>query len=396
MKARWFAVLSALLLTHAAWAAAPAGEDMAARLKTLRSEILSAHGPAQPVIPSPENNPQSADKIKLGEALYFDPNLSSCATIACASCHIPEKGFADGQQISDGCNGAIGRRNSNTVYHTAFASHFFWDGRVQSLEQQALGPVVDPAEMANTWDRVLEYLKTGKHPVTKKEFAAAKAYYDRYFKLVFGGIITTTTVTKAIAAYERTIAAFDAPYDRWLLGDDRALTEAQKKGLLAFFKPGVCADCHTPPNFTDSDFHNLGVPNAGFEVPEKFAANGEICGGIPKNVDPGRAEVLFLRSSCSDLGKFRTPTLRYAESSGPYMHNGVFNSLEKAMAHMAKLALGNVTPMAGVLDPLVVQGTFRFAKDGNPDEIKAMVDFLKALSGKPFNSPAGGIAPPKL
>jgi len=78
------------------------------------------------------------------------------------------------------------------------------------------------------------------------------------------------------------------------------------------------------------------------------------------------------------------------------MHNGVFDSLEKAMAHMAKLAQGNVTPMAGVLDPLVGKGTFRFAKDGNPDEIKAMVDFLKALSGKPFKSPAGGIAPPKL
>src|SRR5512138_2760503 len=98
---RWLTVLSTLLLVQAAWAADPAA-GTAARLKALRSEILSAHGPARPAVPEPENNTGSADKVKLGEALYFDPNLSSCGNIACASCHMPEKGFADGQQISDG------------------------------------------------------------------------------------------------------------------------------------------------------------------------------------------------------------------------------------------------------------------------------------------------------
>lgn len=177
----------------------------------LRARIRSEFGANLPPLPVPPNNPQTPEKIRLGEALFFDPNLSSCGTIACASCHIPEKGFSDEQQISDGCDGATGRRNSNTVYQTAYAGHLFWDGRVQTLEEQALGPVVDAAEMHNTWDQVLAYLSTGVHPVSKKEFPEARKFYEKYFGSVFGGEVTTTTVTKAIGAYERTAVSVDSP-----------------------------------------------------------------------------------------------------------------------------------------------------------------------------------------
>jgi cytochrome c peroxidase len=362
----------------------------------LRKTIKARYGVKLPAMPVPVNNPQSPEKIKLGEALYFDPNLSGCGTIACASCHMPEKGFSDGQEISDGCNGATGRRNSNTVYNTGYLSHLFWDGRVQSLEQQALGPVVDAAEMSNKWDAVLEYLKTGKHPGTKKEFPEAKAYYQKAFDKVFGGEISTTTVSKAIAAYERTVVSFGAPYDKWAQGDDRALSPEAKKGMLVFFGRGQCAACHLPPNFTDSDFHNLGVPKHNFEKAEKFPDNAKICGGIPRDADPGRGEIGFFQASCSDLGKFKTPTLRNVDQSDRYMHNGVFAKLEELFSHLEKLAKGEVAPVVGVLDPLVAKGQLLFgAGGGEPEDMKNLAEFLKALTGSQLKGPAGGIAPPK-
>jgi cytochrome c peroxidase len=372
-------------------------QGAAKQADALRARIKSEYGVELPPLPVPVDNPQTPDKVRLGEALFFDPNLSACGTIACASCHSPELGFSDGQEISDGCGGATGRRNSTTVYNTAYASHMFWDGRVQTLEEQVLGPVVDGAEMANTWDNVLSYLKTGVHPLTKKEFPEAGEFYKKYFETVFGGEVTTSTVTKAIAAYERTAVSSNSPYDRWVKGDDKALTAEQVKGMGLFFGRANCVACHQPPNFTDFDFHNVGVRNAGFEKPEKYPYNANICGGIPKDVDPGRGEVVFLRSSCSDLGKFKTPTLRNVDLSKPYMHNGVFFTLPKAVAHFEALAKGGVHPVVGKLDPRVAAGSFKFgAGGGEAGDLKNVAEFLKALTGTQLKSPAGGIAPPAL
>jgi cytochrome c peroxidase len=397
MKKAWIMFIAVACFLLLALAPTPGGQDPAQQSNSLRAKIRSDFGTELPSLPVPVNNPQTREKTKLGEALFFDPNLSSCGMIACASCHVPELGFSDGQQISDGCGGATGRRNSNTVYNTAYASHLFWDGRVQSLEEQALGPVVDSAEMANTWDNVIAYLRSGTHPQTKKEFPEAKKFYEKYFQVVFGGEISTTTITKAIAAYERTALSSDSPYDKWVKGDDNALTTEQKKGLAIFFGRGNCVFCHAPPNFADFDFHNIGVQNAGFETPAKFAHNGEICGGIAKDADPGRGEVGFLRTSCSDLGKFKTPTLRNIEFSAPYMHNGKYATLEKAVAHFEELAKGTLKPVVGKLEQTVQKGAFQFGTGGGePDDLKNMIEFLKALSGTQLKSPAGGVAPPGL
>ena len=371
------------------------GQDLEKQVADLRDKIRAEFGIKLPPIPVPENNQQSPEKIHLGEALFFDPNLSSCGEIACASCHIPERGFSDGEKVSDGCGGATGRRNSNSVYQNAFLSHLFWDGRVQSLEQQALGPVVDPAEMANSWENVLKYLETGVHPVSRKKFSASADYYKKYFQRVFKGEITTTNVAKAIAAYERTAVSFDSPYDKWLQGDDDALTERQKKGALVFFGRGNCSECHVPPNFSDSDFHNISVPNAGFETEEMFPHNREICGGIEEDVDPGRAEVSFLRTSPSDLGRFKTPTLRNIALSGPYMHNGVFPALEDVMLHYEMLARGILTPMVGELDEDVVAARLG-GGGGEMDDIPNLAEFMKTLTGTQLSSPKRGIAPPTL
>ena len=372
------------------------GEGRDRQLAELRRTIRAGHGATLPSVPIPLNNPQSDKKVALGEALFFDPNLSACGTIACASCHIPGKGFSDGQQISDGCSGKTGRRNSNTVYGSGFLSQGFWDGRVQSLEQQALGPVVDGAEMANTWDNVLAYLQTGLHKGLGKQFPDARSYYRRAFGEVFGGEVSTTTVSKAIASYERTVNSFGAPYDEWVQGNDRALSDAQLQGMLVFFGRGRCADCHAPPLFTDSNFHNLAVPNAGYESPAQFPSNAEICGGIRADADPGRAEVAFLRSSCSDLGKFKTPTLRNLTLSGPYMHNGAFATIDDSVAHFEKLADGTASPVVGTIDPLAAKGRLLFGRaGGQPDDLKNMTEFLKALTGSQLQGPIGGVAPPK-
>jgi cytochrome c peroxidase len=359
----------------------------------LREQIRKEFPDIIPV-PIPENNPQTPEKVALGEALFFDPNLSSCGTVACASCHLPEKGFGDGERVSEGCAGATGRRNSNSLYGSGFLSHLFWDGRVQSLEEQALGPIVDPVEMANTWDNVIHYLETGEHLVTKEHFPASARFYKRNFDEIFSGEITSTNVAKAIAAYERTVLSTGSPFDRWLGGDDSALSPAQKQGATVFFGRGRCSNCHPPPNFTDSDFHNVAVQSVGFEKAGMFPVNGQICGGIAEDVDPGRAEVPFLQSSCSDLGKFRTPSLRNVEFSSPYMHNGIHPSLDSVIQHYWRVGRGTTYPIIGTLDEKV-QLVMLTDFGGHPDDIINLTEFLKALSGSQLKSPAGGISPPR-
>jgi cytochrome c peroxidase len=366
-------------------------------LKKVRTEIRKEAGSRQPPLPIPANNPQTEDKVRLGEALFFDPNLSSCATVACATCHLPEKGFSDGAAVSTGCQGATGKRNSPTVYQTAYLSHLFWDGRVQSLEQQALNPVVDPVEMANTWDNVLAYLKSGVHPATGKSFPEAKQFYETAFGTTFDGEISSTTVAKAIGAYERTVTSMTSSFDRWVQGNDKALTERQKKGLLVFFGRGKCSGCHNPPHFTDSDFHNIGVPNAGYEKAAQFPSNPTICKGIAPDVDPGRAEVPALQASCGDLVTFKTPTLRNVALSAPYMHNGKLATLEAVMTHYEELAKGAISPRAGELDTDVKKGAAQFGSaGGEPDDVANLVEFMKALTGSQRSGPKGGVAPPGL
>ena len=393
MRGSATAMVAGLLLCGAVFqASASSLEEL---VRTLRAEIRKDAGVKLPPVPVPANNPGTRDKVKLGEALFFDPNLSSCAEVACATCHLPEQGFSDGKAVSPGCNGTEGRRNSSTIYQTAYLSHLFWDGRVQSLEQQALSPVVDPVEMANTWDNVISYLQTGVHPATGREFPDAKKFYETAFGKVFGGEISTTTVAKAIAAYERTVNSFDSPFDRWVQGDDKALSVAQKKGMLVFFGRGKCSECHNAPHFTDSDFHNIGVPNAGFEKATQFPENPVICKGVPPTVDPGRAGVPTLHASCADVGKFKTPTLRNVTLSAPYMHNGKFDSLEAAVVHYEDLSQGMATAVVGELDVDVRKSTILFgAGAGAVDDVPSMVEFMKALTGSQLRSPQRGVAPP--
>ena len=371
----------------------------------LRQQITQLYPAQLPEVPPPWFNPLNAVKTALGEALFFDPNLSRCGTLACASCHHPEHGFASPYQVPPGCDGVRGRRRAPTLYNVAYQGHYFWDGRVQSLEQQALLPVVTPAELGNVWDVVLTYLSTGRHIPTGKEYPQAHAFYTAYFAEVFNSDITPITVARALAAYERTILTRDAAFDRWLAGDDAALTPVQKRGAERFFGRANCAVCHPPPLFTDDKFHNIGTPQAGFETPHLFPANATIRAAaeaqgwpVPPDVDLGRQEVPPLQSSWSDLGAFKTPTLRNVALHGPYMHNGALATLAEVMRHYERLAAGELQPLAGKLAFYVRYGKAHFGARGGgaADDVEVMVAFMQALTGTQRAARPEGVQPPRL
>ncbi|MBK5290390.1 MAG: c-type cytochrome [Acidobacteriia bacterium] len=257
-----------------------------------------------PPMPLPADNPPTAETIALGRRLYYDKTLSADGTVACASCHAPDKGFSDGSPNSSGVKGQRGNRNSPTVWNSAYSSLQFWDGRSPSLENQAEGPVQNPIEMANTL--VACEMMLDQDPSYKAQFE--KAYGP--------GRVTYEKIGKAIASFERTVLTGNSPFDKYQFGGDKkALSAAAVRGLEVFKNPakGNCAVCHTIEKdhalFTDNKFHNIGV---GVD------AKGEL-------KDIGRSKV---SGNDADKGAFKTPTLRNIAQSGPYMHDGSLATLK--------------------------------------------------------------------
>ncbi len=204
-------------------------------------------GPLPTVVPTPAGNVNYAEKIALGKQLYFDGRLSKNNAISCAFCHNPVTGFADPNQTSVGVAGVRGGRQSPTVYNTAFNPLQFWDGRVGSLEEQAIGPIHNPVEMAETHENVIP--KIGK----------IKGYQEQFQK-VFGTGVSLQGVSEALAAFERTIISRDSAFDKFILGDAKAMDESAQRGMELFKGKARCILCHNGPNFSDNQFHNLGVP----------------------------------------------------------------------------------------------------------------------------------------
>jgi len=301
-----------------------------------------------PPVPVPKDNPMTPEKIELGKMLYFDKRVSKDGTVSCATCHDPQMAWAEHTPTSTGIGKQVGPRNSPTVMNAAYATSMFWDGRAATLEEQATGPVENPIEMGHQMSQVVAQL--GKIP----------EYHERFQK-VFGTPVTKEGFAKAIAAFERTILVGNSPYDRFKAGDANALTEAQKRGLALFEKVG-CADCHTPPLFSDYEFHNAGV---GMDKP---------------NPDPGRKEVT---KKDEDMGAFRVPSLRNVADTAPYFHDGSAKTLEEAVALMA--AGGKDNPHRSPDFDTVRQAKI------TPEQQKDLVEFLKALSG-----PIPQVEPPKL
>lgn len=288
-------------------------------------------------VPAPANNLITPERVALGKALFFDPRLSGSNWISCATCHNPALGWSDGLPTAIGHGMKILGRATPTVLNSAYQRKQMWDGRFRSLEEQALGPIAAEVEMSQNLDEVIAELKeiTGYHVLFEKAYP--------------GEGITKDTLAKAIASFERTIVSNDAPFDRWIKGDEKALSESAKNGFSLFEGKANCIACHQGFNFIDDGFHNLGLKG---------------------NQDAGRHAQIPLPVM---MGAFKTPTLRDVALTSPYMHNGMYKTLGEVVAHYNRGgdAKDNLDPN---LKPLGL----------TQQEQKDIVEFLKALTGEPM------------
>ncbi|MDQ1257995.1 MAG: cytochrome c peroxidase [Candidatus Hydrogenedentes bacterium] len=292
-----------------------------------------------PPVPYPADNPQTPEKIALGEKLFNDIRFSSTGAVSCATCHATNKAFTDGPlSVSEGINKLTGTRNAPTVINAAYSTTMFWDGRSPSLEEQSLHPFLNPVEMA---------LKDHQ-PIL--DIVRSDPAYVNAFEKVFGKkgeAVTMTEVTQAIAAFERTIVGGNSPFDRWRYsGEEDALTPQQKRGFDLFVNEGRCVSCHrveeTQALFTDNRFHNIGVginaiqdevPALAGEFIKADASAAEV--DVQVLTDKRTSELgRFAHSRDFDnLGSFKTPTLRNIALTAPYMHDGSQKTLLDVVKH---------------------------------------------------------------
>ncbi len=286
-----------------------------------------------PMLPMPIDNPLTVQKIELGRDLFFDPLLSADGTVSCATCHRPDHGFAEPLSISKGIAGRTGRRNALTILNTAYYHSLFWDGRSASLERQAVRPIFDHAEMG--FKEEAEFIKR------------VDSKYGSRIKEAFGKPTALRTIAKAIACYERTLLSGDSDFDRFERGDREAISLAAQRGRSLFFGKARCGSCHIPPLFSDHEFHNLGV--GGGKDLGRFGVTGD-----PK-----------------EKGAFRTPSLRDATLTAPYMHDGSIATLREVI-EFYNAGAGPNPLLDQVIHPLNL----------SDDQIDDLLAFLQSLEGR--------------
>ena len=286
----------------------------------------------------PKDNPLTREKIELGRKLFFDKSLSADNTVACADCHNPLLGFADGMAVASGINEQKGERSTPTIINRLFSEKQFWDGRAGSLEKQVLEPIQNPIEMANTLDNVVRTLN-------------ADFQYRKEFRRVFGTEVTIDGIAKAIASFERTLISGNSLFDQFKKGDKNALSKSAQRGFTLFESGRVnCIACHSGPNFTNEEFKNNG---AGMDM---------------EDPDLGRYTVT---KNDSDRGAFKTPTLRDIVRTAPYMHDGSLRTLMGVVDFYNKGGIPNKY-LSKEIRPLNLTG----------QEKADLVEFLKSLGGR--------------
>lgn len=297
----------------------------------LRAQAVSIFGPLPKEAPAPDYNPTTPEKVELGKKLFFDPRLSQSQTISCNSCHNLAMTGADNVPFSIGHEAARGGRNSPTVLNAAIHVAQFWDGRAETLEEQAAGPITNPVEMAMPADDHGQYVV---------DFVRSIPGYQKEFRAVFGrrDPVSMKNITHAIAAFERTLMT-PGRFDRWMEGDDKALNRQEKRGLKTFMEVG-CAGCHMGPAVGGGMFSKMGLI-------EEY----------PNQEDLGRYEVT---GEEHDKMVFKVPSLRNIATTEPYFHDSSVWTLEETVTLMGKYQLGR-----------------EFSKKETAD----MVAFLKALDG---------------
>ncbi|MEY4766268.1 MAG: hypothetical protein RI907_2941 [Pseudomonadota bacterium] len=294
--------------------------------------------PAQ--VPFPPDNAPTAERVALGKQLFFDPRLSGSGFLSCASCHNPAMGWSDGLATGLGHDFKRLGRATPTILNAVFQPLLMWDGRKPNLEQQALGPIEAAAEMNMPLDQL------------EKRLQGIAGYLPLFEKAYPGEGISRVTVGKALASYERTIVSTESPFDRWRKGDGAAVNASVKRGFEVFNGKGNCVKCHQGFNFTDNGFHNIGVKSlTDVEDEGRFA----------------HRKIKILK------GAFKTPTLRDVELTAPYMHNGMYQTLEEVVEHYDRG--GDVkTNLSPNMQALGLSA----------GEKQDLVAFMKSLTGAPM------------
>ena len=293
-------------------------------LLCLPVSVIAGHLEPFKEVPIPERNPQTPAKIELGKKLFFDRRLSGDGTMSCATCHDPEQAYSDGLEISLNYPTTRNWRNSPTLIGVALQKYLFHDGRASSLEDQALFPMMSAFEMNQNLDFMEE------------EIRAVPEYLTEFTNAFGDGDVTRERVAMALAAFERTLVSRDAPLDRFLNGDTNALSPEALQGYKIFTGKGQCCDCHFGVNLADDRFHVLHVrENPEHLKDPRIAATRRFVAKVyhfkefrTLAEDPGR---YLITKDQNDWKAFRTPTLREIARTAPYMHNGIYASLDEVI-----------------------------------------------------------------
>jgi cytochrome c peroxidase len=326
---------------------------------------------------TPADNPQTAEKIALGQKLFFDGRLSADGTVACATCHDPARAFTDGRPVSIGIHGRAGQRNAPTILNALFNKTQFWDGRAKTLEDQAAFPIINPVEMGQ--------------PSLDAAVAALTGIeeYQQSFRKVFGRPPNGPDLVRALASYERALVSFDSPFDHFIAGDANAIDDAAKRGWELFNGQARCNKCHAltetkrdVTNFTDNDFHNIGIGIIRHNV----AALARQAEQLLDSGDPAAVDRAAIQTDMSALGRFlitkkeadtasfKTPNLRNVLVTGPYFHDGSQETLWDVIDHYNK--------GAGLKNPWLDEDIQPLALTER--DIDDLVAFLAALTSSDY------------
>jgi cytochrome c peroxidase len=329
----------------------------------------------------PPDNPQTADKVALGQKLFFDGRLSADGTVACSSCHDPARAFTDGRAVSIGIKGRIGQRNAPTILNALYNTTQFWDGRARTLEEQAAFPIVNPAEMGQpNLDAAVARV-------------AGVREYRKAFEQVFRGPPNGTNLLRAIASYERAEVAFDSPFDHFIAGEKSALDVSAKRGWALFSGRGRCTACHAlipgqpdVTTFTDHRFHNIAVVTVRADMvamarqAEQVVRSGDM-GAVDRTAIQSDLSLLgrfLVTRQDADIGAFKTPGLRNLLMTAPYFHDGSHRTLWDVMDHYNKGGDLN--------DPFLDRDIQLLAL--KEAEIDDLVAFLASLTSSEYRKPA--------
>ncbi len=325
----------------------------------------------------PPGSPLTAAVASLGERLFFDSRLSGDGTVSCATCHDPARAFTDGQPVSIGIGGRAGQRNAPTILNALYNKTQFWDGRVNTLEEQAALPITNPFEMgsASIADAVARI--------------AGDADYQQQFTSAFGRGVNARDLLTAVATYERTLVSFDTPFDHFVVGEQNAISDAAKRGWVSFNTKARCNLCHALTDnqrdvtvFTDNDFHNIGIGIIRHQVvPLAIKAKRELAHGQLPDIDlaaiTSETSVLgrfLLTKKDNDIASFKTPDLRNVLVTAPYFHDGSQETLWDVVDHYNK---GD-----GLADPWLDEDIQPLAL--TEPEIDDLVAFLASLTSPQY------------